>query len=74
MFQNELDLTVKTASTNSPWAYIQEGLSSERYLRLRLIGGLIFRRTFFFWGGGAYRNFMVVQVWYRCQNANLDTR
>ena len=40
---------LKTASTNSPWAYIREGLVSERFLRLRF-GGLIFRRggLFFF--------------------------
>ena len=41
----------KTASTNSPWAYIWEGLLSEGFLRLRF-GGLIFGRAFFFWGGG----------------------
>ena len=39
-FQNELDLTIKTASANSPGAYIREGLLSEGYLRLRF-GGLI---------------------------------
>ena len=48
MFQNGLDLTMKTASTNSPWAYIREGLLSEGYLRLR-IEGLIF---LFIGGGG----------------------
>ena len=41
MFQNGLDLTIKTASTNSPWAYIMEGLLTEGYLHLRF-GGLIF--------------------------------
>ena len=30
-FQNGLDLTIKTANTNTPWAYIREGLSSEGY-------------------------------------------
>ena len=50
-FQDGLDLTIKTASTNSPRAYIQEGLLSEGYLRLRF-GGLIFGRAFFFFGGG----------------------
>ena len=44
-----VDLTMKTASTNCPWAYIREGLLSEGYLRLRF-GGLIFGRTYF--GGG----------------------
>ena len=54
-FQNGLGLTIKTAqikdyknslkqlktaSTNSPWAYIQEGLLSEGFLRLRF-GGLL---------------------------------
>ena len=51
-FQNGLGLTIKTASTNSPWAYIREGLLSEGFVRLRF-GGLIFGRAyFFFWGGG----------------------
>ena len=50
-FQNGLDLTMKTASTSSPWACIREGLLSEGYLRLRFGGGgLIFGRDFF-WGG-----------------------
>ena len=31
---------LKIASTNSPWAYIREGLLSEGYLRLRFGGGL----------------------------------
>ena len=48
-FQNGLDLTTKTAGTNSPWAYIREGLLSEGYLHLRF-GGLIFRRTYFLGG------------------------
>ena len=55
----------KTASTNSPWAYICEGLSSEGFLHLRF-GGLIFGRayfTFFFLEGGGggdyYWNFTV---------------
>ena len=50
-FQNELGLTIKTASTNSPWAYIREGLLSEGFRRLSL-GGLIFGRAYFFFGGG----------------------
>ena len=65
VFQNGLDLTMKTASTNCPWAYIREGLLSEGYLRLRF-GGLIFGRTSFGreggGGGGAYyRNFTILQ-------------
>ena len=48
-FQNGLGLSIKTASSNSPWAYIREGLFSAGYLRLRF-GGLIFGRAFF-WGG-----------------------
>ena len=40
---------MKTASTNSPWAYIREGLLSEGYLCLRF-GGLIFRRSYFLGG------------------------
>ena len=62
-FQNGLDLTIKTASTNSPWAYIREGLLSEGYLHLRF-GGLIFGRVYFGGGGGRgayYRNFTVVK-------------
>ena len=48
-------------TTNSPWAYIWEGLLLEGFLRLRF-GGLIFGRAYyyyyfiylfiFFWGGG----------------------
>ena len=64
VFQNGLDLTMKTASTNCPWAYIREGLLSEGYLRLRF-GGLIFGRTSFGRGGGGggayYRNFTILQ-------------
>ena len=51
MFQNWLDLTMKTASSNSLWAYIREGLLVEGYLRLRF-GGAYFREGLFFWGGG----------------------
>ena len=47
--QNGLDLTIKTVSTNSPWAYTPEGLLSEGYLRPRF-GELIFGRAYF-WGG-----------------------
>ena len=54
---------LKTVTTNSPWAYIREGLLSEGCLGLRL-GGLIFGKAYlfiylffflffiFFWGGG----------------------
>ena len=48
---------LKTAGTESPWAYIREGLLSEGFLRLRF-EGLIFGRAcffcfvFFFGGGG----------------------
>ena len=37
---------LKTANTNSPWAYIREGLLSEEFLRLRF-GRLIFGRACF---------------------------
>ena len=53
----------KTASTNSPWAYIWEGLLSEGYLRLRF-GGLIFGGLIF-WGGAYYRNFMLFILLYK---------
>ena len=49
VLQNGFGLTVKTVSSNSPWAYIREGLLSEGYLRLRF-GGLIFGRAYF-WEG-----------------------
>ena len=47
-FQNEFGLTIKTADSNSPWAYIREGLLSEGYLRPRLAGagGLTFGRAY----------------------------
>ena len=48
-FQNGLGLTIKTAKSNSPWAYIWEGLLSEGYLRLRF-GELFFGRAYF-WEG-----------------------
>ena len=32
-------IKLKTANTNSAWAYIREGLLSERYLGLRIGGG-----------------------------------
>ena len=48
-FHNGMNLTIKTANPNSPWAYIWEGLLSEKYLHLRF-GGLICRRAYF-WRG-----------------------
>ena len=74
-----VDLTAKTASTNSPWAYIREGLLSEGYLRLRF-GGLIFGRAYIFLGGegGAYyQNFTVftlglpIYCCFYCLNATV---
>ena len=69
-YENSLK-QLKTASSNSPWAYIREGLLSEGYLRLRF-GKLIFGTAyfffffffFFFWsGGGAYYwNFTVYNL------------
>ena len=66
-FQNRLDLTIKTARTNSPWSCIPESLLWEGYLRLRF--GAYFREglfiiiiilfCFFFGGGAYYRNFTV---------------
>ena len=60
-FQNGLDLTIKTASSNSPWAYIREGLLSEGSLRLRF-GGLIFGTAYFGGGGAYYRNFTALLI------------
>ena len=48
-FENGSGLTIKIANCNSPWAYIQEGLLSEGYLRL-IFWGLIFGRAYF-WEG-----------------------
>ena len=56
LYENSLK-RLKTASTNSPWAYIREGLLLEGFLRLRF-GGLIFRRAYF-WEGFNYWNFTV---------------
>ena len=50
----------KTVSTNSPWAYIWEGLLSERFLFLLFRECFCF--VFFFRGGGKgayYHNFTV---------------
>ena len=44
-YENSLK-QLKTASTNSPWAYIRKGLLLEGYLRLKF-GGLIFGRAYF---------------------------
>ena len=60
-YENSLK-QLKTASTNSPWAYIREGLLWEGYLRLRF-RGLIYGNAYYFLfgggGGGYYRNFTV---------------
>ena len=42
-FQNRLGLTIKTADSNSPWAYIREGLLSEEYYFVSEIWGTYFR-------------------------------
>ena len=42
---------LKTANSNSPWAYIWKGLLSEGFLCLRF-RGLILGGGFFWWGGG----------------------
>ena len=55
-FQNGLDLTITIVNSNSPWAYIREGLLSEGYLLLRF-GGLIFRRAYFGGGDGLLSEF-----------------
>ena len=56
-FQNGSVLTIKTANCNSPWVYIQEGLLSEGYLRLRF-WGLIFGEGLFLGG------FIIGILWY----------
>ena len=52
-FQNGFGLSIlkqlKTANSNSPWAFIQEGLLSEGYLRLRF-GGLFSGGVSYFGG------------------------
>ena len=45
-----------TASTNSPWANVREGLLSVGFVRLRF-GGLIFGTAYFFLGGGLLLEF-----------------
>ena len=55
-FQNGLDLTMKTASTNSPWAYIREGLLSEGYFASEIWGAYFWEGLFW---GAYYRNFTV---------------
>ena len=57
VFQNGLpSVTTRTASTDSPWAYIREGLLSERFVHLTFGGGgsAYFREGFKFihFGGG----------------------
>ena len=50
-----MGLEGKTASTNSTWAYIWEGLLSEGVSLYLRFGGLIFGRAYyviFLWGGG----------------------
>ena len=53
-FKIGLGLTIKTASTISPWAYLREGLLSEGFVRLRSGGGggAYFREVLFYLGGG----------------------
>ena len=81
-FQNGLGLTIKTASINSPWAYIWEGLLSEGFVRLRF-GGLIFGRAYFL--GGligilrycskcycAMRSFLLINFWTYCSNVEQN--
>ena len=64
----------KTASTNSPWAYIREGLLSEGFLLLRLWGGgLILGRAylficFFFLGGGLLSEFYGIMLYQLCSS------
>ena len=74
VFQNEFGFSIKTskntndnsqkqlktANSNSPWAYSQEGLLSEGYFCLRFGGrggGLIFGKAYFW--GAYYQNFAV---------------
>ena len=63
-FQNGLGLTITTVNSNSPWAYIREGLLLEGYLRLRFGGGgggLSFRRAYF--GEGLLSGILRYQSW-----------
>ena len=61
-FQNGLGFTIKTANSNSRWAYIREGLLSEGYLCLRF-GGLIFGRAYF-WKGLFLGGLIIGILWY----------
>ena len=49
---------LKTANSNSPWAYSQEGLLSEGYLCLRFKGGGGLIGKAYSWGA-YYQNFAV---------------
>ena len=55
-FQNGLGLTIKTVNSNSPWAYIREGLLSEGYLQD--LGGLL--SEFY---GSLLITFIAASVW-----------
>ena len=66
-FQNGLGLDNKTASTNSPWAYIWEGLLSEGFLRLRFGGGGGLFSGGLIIEGAYYRNFTVFHAACACQ-------
>ena len=60
-YENSLK-QLKTASTNSPWAYIWEGFIIGRIFvsEIEVGGGLIFVFVFFLGGGGYYCNFTVL--------------
>ena len=57
--RHEDNSLIKTANPNSLWAYIQEGLLSEGYLRLRILG-LIFGKANIWRGLFISGNFTVV--------------
>ena len=71
-FQNGLGLTIKTVNSNSPWAYIWEGLLSEGYLCL-IFGGAYFRVGLFLGGLiiGILRYFKTFVSTYNQKNEKL---
>ena len=80
-YEKKSSLTeLKTASTDSPWAYIRECLLSEGILRLRLGGGGVegwayFREGLFFGGGlivGILRYISQRGVSYRVQKLTFS--
>ena len=59
-FQNGMGLTIKSATPNSPWAYIWEGLLSEGYSVRLTFGGRVGGGE----GGGGVGGFIFVRAYF----------